>query len=467
MAFPVIASVTATSFGTDATAHLVAMPATVDANDLLIALFANDGSATVTTPANWNLIDSTANGADARFSSYYKIAVGNEDGTTVDFVTSATEKAAAQVYRITAATWHGTTPPETAAAATGANAGPDPPSTTPSWGTEDTMWIAAYGADDDDDASAYPTNYTNGTYTQSDNSTSSASMGSARREFANASDNPGIFTIAAGEQWITITLAIRPAAGGTIVTPATIAAVGSLPTPAILAASIVTPAVVAGIGALPIPSILAASVVEPTSIAALAALPTPTILAGALVTPAAIAGVAALPTPAILAEALVTPAVIAALSALPTPTIIVGGTPVTVTPDVIAALGALPTPAILAAAVVTPSGIAVVTMLPTPSILAGALVAPSTVMLISALPTPSVLVAATVEPATIAALIALATPSILAGSVITPATIALLAALPTPVIITGALTFWTRTPVGYTRTPVGFVRIGAGDTPPW
>jgi len=213
MAFPVIASVTATSFGTDATAHLVAMPATVDANDLLITFFANDGSATVTTPANWNLIDSTANGAAARFSSYYKIAVGNEDGTTVDFVTSATEKAAAQVYRITAASWHGTTPPETAAAVTGASAGPNPPSTNPAgWDIEDTMWIAAYGADDDDDATAYPTFYTNGTYTQSDNSTSSASMGSARRELAAASDDPAIFTINAGEEWITITLAIRPAA---------------------------------------------------------------------------------------------------------------------------------------------------------------------------------------------------------------------------------------------------------------
>src|SRR3990172_7501836 len=50
MAFPVIASVTASSFGTDATAHLVAMPATVDANDLLIVGLANDGSATLTTP---------------------------------------------------------------------------------------------------------------------------------------------------------------------------------------------------------------------------------------------------------------------------------------------------------------------------------------------------------------------------------------------------------------------------------
>ena len=217
MAFPVIASVTASSFGTDATAHLVAMPATVDANDLLIVGFANDGSATVTTPGGWTLIQSDANSTAARLSSYYKIAVGNEDGTTVDFVTSATEKAAAQVYRITAASWHGTTPPETAAAATGGGAGPDPPSTNPAgWNVEDTLWIAMYGADDDDDASTYPTNYTNGTYTQSDNSNASASMGSARRELAAASDDPGIFTIAAGEEWITITLAIRPSGSVTL-----------------------------------------------------------------------------------------------------------------------------------------------------------------------------------------------------------------------------------------------------------
>jgi hypothetical protein len=279
MAFPVIASITATSFGTDATAHLVAMPATVDANDLLIIIFGNDGAASVTTPANWNLIASNPNGTACRLSTYYKIAVGNEDGTTVDVVTAATEKAAAQVYRITAASWHGTTPPETAAAVTGATANPDPPATTPSWGSADTMWLAVYGADDDDDASAYPTNYTNGTYTQSDNSTTAASIGTARRELAAASDNPGTFTIAASEEWVSQTIAIRPA--GTV----TLTGVLFAKAPTFFTGAITTGAVtVSGALFTKAPSFFTGAITQAFSLSGVLFAQAPTFFVGAITT---------------------------------------------------------------------------------------------------------------------------------------------------------------------------------------
>ena len=51
LAAPVVASVTETAFGTNTIDHYVNMPATVDAGDLLIVLFTNDGGDTVTTPA--------------------------------------------------------------------------------------------------------------------------------------------------------------------------------------------------------------------------------------------------------------------------------------------------------------------------------------------------------------------------------------------------------------------------------
>lgn len=53
MGFPVILSVTETSFDTNTTSHLVAMPAVVAAGDLLVILFANDADSTVTTPSGW------------------------------------------------------------------------------------------------------------------------------------------------------------------------------------------------------------------------------------------------------------------------------------------------------------------------------------------------------------------------------------------------------------------------------
>ena len=228
--FPQVASVTETAFGTDTTNHYVNMPATVNAGDLLIVLFTNDGSATVTTPAGWTSLASTANGIEVRCSVYYKIAAGTEGGTTVNFVASAFEQAAAQVYRIT--DWHGTTPPEISTAATGTSNRPNPASLDPAgWDVADTLWIAVAGQDrgDQDGPTAYPAYYTDGISTLSaEDDTSTCRTHSARRVLAAASENPGAFTIPLSEEWVAFTIAVRPAprdlttsstAGGSVTTP--------------------------------------------------------------------------------------------------------------------------------------------------------------------------------------------------------------------------------------------------------
>jgi len=231
LAAPVVASVTETAFGTDTTNHYVNMPATVNAGDLLIALFTNDGSSTVTTPAGWTALASNNRGIAVRLSAYYKIAVGDEDSTTVNFVTSASQEAAAQVYRIT--NWHGTTPPEISTAATGISTAPDPASLNPAgWDVADTLWIAAAGQDrgDQEGTTAYPASYTDGISTQSSDP---AKIGvcrtlSARRVLAAASEDPGPFTIPVAEEWVAFTIAVRPAlrdltisstAGGSVTEP--------------------------------------------------------------------------------------------------------------------------------------------------------------------------------------------------------------------------------------------------------
>ncbi len=212
LASPPTASVTETAFGTDTTSHNVDMPATVDAGDLLIVLFTNDGNATVTTPSGWTLLASTADWPHVRLSVYYKIAGGTEGGTTVNFVTSASEQAAAQVYKIT--DWHGTTPPEISTAATGTDTRPNPASLDPSgWDVADTLWIAVAGQDRGAQSgpTAYPASYTDGTSTLSSDGTGSCRTLSARRVLAAASENPGAFTIPVSEQWVAFTIAVRPA----------------------------------------------------------------------------------------------------------------------------------------------------------------------------------------------------------------------------------------------------------------
>lgn len=327
------------------------------------------------------------------------------------------------------------------------------------------------------------------------------------------------FDAGASDDVAAVYLAVREAAGGAAtVTPAVIAVVAALPTPAALAASKVTPSVIAAVAALPTPTasipatvtptvipavttlptpiILAASKVTPATVAAIAALPTPSILAASLVTPSTIAVVAALPTPAVLAASKVLPATIAALVSLPTPTIdVAGGTttvfpatiaalvslptaqpvvPALVAPAVIVATVTLPTPSILIAPFVTPATIALLVGLPTPSVSIPGLVTPATVAVVVTLPTPTLIMSADVTPATIAVIVTLPTPTVTLAGNVSPATIALFVTLPTPQIILGAVTFWTVNPVGYTvnlvshvKAPVGFVKVGAGDDPPW
>ncbi len=229
LAAPVVASVTETAFGTDTTDHYVNIPATVNAGDLLIVLFTNNGAATVTTPGGWTELASDTRWSNVRLSVYYKIAAGTEGGTTVNFVTSAAEEAAAQVYRIT--DWHGTTPPEISTAATGTSTAPNPASLNPAgWEVADTLWLAVAGQDRGDQSgpTAYPDSYTDGISTLSLDGSGSCRIYSARRLLAAALEDPGAFTIPAREQWVAFTVAVRPAlcdlttdstGGGSVTTP--------------------------------------------------------------------------------------------------------------------------------------------------------------------------------------------------------------------------------------------------------
>ena len=206
---PIRLSVTPTAFGADTTAHLVAMPAVVEPGDLLLMHFVNDGNATVATPAGWTLLNTTLSGTQVRSSWYWKLAAGTEDGTTVDLVTSAAEHAAAQVHRFQAGTFDAAVAPAIAVA-TGTSVSPNPPNLAPTWGEADTYWIAAYGADDDDATTGWP--WTEGqTYTPSGTGTTTCSAASCVLALRVANIDPATFTMAASEEWVAVTIAIKPA----------------------------------------------------------------------------------------------------------------------------------------------------------------------------------------------------------------------------------------------------------------
>ena len=189
------------------------MPPAAVAGDLLLALFTNDGSATVTTPANWTLLGTAADSNRIRASVFAKIASGTEGGGTVNFQTSSNEQAAAQVYRITG--WGGDVRDvEISAAVAGLGANPNCGPLAPTWGEQETLWLAFVGYSSGAVVNAYPAGFGNGTLTRSATSgtTATAEVASARLEALGASEDPAPFTLSASSSSVAWTVAVRSSA---------------------------------------------------------------------------------------------------------------------------------------------------------------------------------------------------------------------------------------------------------------
>lgn len=208
MAFPTATTATSQQ-STNSATRTVTLPVGVAAGDLVIALIAGDGTTTFTWPSPWVEIKDEA-GSGFVFTAAYLIASGGE--TSVAVTASAVERSNHIALRITG--WHGTTPPEIAAAATGSSTTPNPPSLTPSWGAADTLWIAIAAADDSATPfpiTAWPANYTTNQIANA-TATSAADVALATRGLNAAAEDPGTFTMTGTETWNAYTIAVRPAA---------------------------------------------------------------------------------------------------------------------------------------------------------------------------------------------------------------------------------------------------------------
>jgi len=215
-ASPDVASVTETIFATDDVNHLVAMPGTVAAGDLLLLFITTDGTATVTKPVGWTQYWVSAGVLALRAGGYAKVAVGDEGSTTVNFVTTAAEQAAAQVYRIQ--NWYGALGGlavgsyviSTVLAPGGTTA--DPPSLSPVWGAADALWISVVHTSSARTIVSGSTGYSNLISTRSSETTNAGQIGSMRLSVHSATEDPDIFTFSGtGVTSVSQTIAIAPA----------------------------------------------------------------------------------------------------------------------------------------------------------------------------------------------------------------------------------------------------------------
>lgn len=222
MAFPSAGTPVSTAFSTSVTSMPVTMPATVDSGDLLLAFVHVRNAGTWTKPSGWTEIpkigggnlSQTGGGTVGKFDGFYKIADGTEDSTTPTWTASTGTTGQWQVIRVTS--WHGTTPPEgTTASGDATNA--NPPSASPSWGSDDNLWLALAGNSATGETTGFtaaPTDYGSLQSNGTSSGGSTCNLASATRQLAASSDDPGTFTPSSNRFWAAATVAVRPAAAG-------------------------------------------------------------------------------------------------------------------------------------------------------------------------------------------------------------------------------------------------------------
>ena len=213
---PVVAERLGQYFSATTTAHNVTMPAAVDAGDLLVVVFCNASGSpvtTITTPAGWTKLSEDAGGTVCNMGIYYRVADGTEDGTTVNFVTSASRRATAMTYRIAAGSFNSSDPIEVGPLASGTSTAPAIPAYSPSWGALDTLTIAAAGADSLRAPAARMSGYSTvlqASGTQSALSTS-ASVYGTHAVYRHGSTWEAQFSIPNAQTWVARAICIRPA----------------------------------------------------------------------------------------------------------------------------------------------------------------------------------------------------------------------------------------------------------------
>jgi len=218
MAFPTVSDkgTTYNTGGTNTDPFVIDLPDNIASGDLLMAFLAADGNATFTWPSGasaWTRIVDVDTPSSAHGEVAYRIADATE-GPTISVDPGATaEQGTCFTWRIAAAAWHGSTPPE-ATTATGTSASADPPALTPSWGSADTLWIAFIAENGGPlPVVTYPSGYVDNNEADESGGGGSAGGAIASKGATTNSDNPGTFD-QFNAAWAAVTVAVRPAAAG-------------------------------------------------------------------------------------------------------------------------------------------------------------------------------------------------------------------------------------------------------------
>lgn len=227
MAFPVVEGTTSGTRTNDTGDTTITIPASVSAGELLLTIISQAEHTTeIKDPSSgdqwtrfFHVSEGSTFGDDSRLAAFWKLADGDEGGTTRTFDSFA--QTCWACYRISGATDPTSQPPEVSGKVTDITVSPNPPSFTPSGGPKDFLWIPITGSTrNPETATSAPADYgslvTKTTGAQTDNS-EECNLATAHQTARLSTEDPGHFSYANTHRWIAATIAVHPAqdsAGG-------------------------------------------------------------------------------------------------------------------------------------------------------------------------------------------------------------------------------------------------------------
>lgn len=225
MAFPAIVGSPATYADNTGlvTNHPVTLPSSLVAGNKVIIGFVGNGSVTVTTPTNWDLLGSP-NATPGSYDSvrYYQRDVDGtwSSDTTVTITLSGAARACAIAVQISGART-GATSSEIAISAITENGTAvktaDPPSLNPGWGAEDILWLAfGTGHDGNSTFTSYATSYGLAQANVLNGAGSGNAIALCARQLNASSEDPGVITWSNTKARTGTTIAVRATAAKTL-----------------------------------------------------------------------------------------------------------------------------------------------------------------------------------------------------------------------------------------------------------
>jgi lysophospholipase L1-like esterase len=208
----VIASTTVSQNATDGTALAIAMPATVNAGDVLFAVVASDGNSAITwdnvTAGAWTASFNDVQTSN-RLLAFSKIADGTEGGKTLAVTIAAAQQAVAFVRRYTGAQGALSF---TATGSRGSGTTVDAPAVTATWGVANNLYDVFLGLDNFLTAGGSitpPTGY-GSLQAVTTSASGQATLAAASKVASSGSDDPDNWSWPGTCGFVALTVAVRP-----------------------------------------------------------------------------------------------------------------------------------------------------------------------------------------------------------------------------------------------------------------